>query len=138
MFLDELKVPDLHGFAWSATEKLETKFGPGATVLAEVRKKTKGALQALLGEKTGEKLWKAVRGLDDTRLESDKPRKSVSSEVNVGTLLSSLSRANAPRSTRSGLKAMKSSASSSMTLRQTSRAACAPSAAERARSRSSS
>lgn len=82
-FLDGLKVPDLHGFAHSAVEKLEEKFGAGSAALREVRRKTKGALQSVLGEKTGERLWKACRGIDDTKLESDKPRKSVSSEVNV-------------------------------------------------------
>ena len=48
------------------------------------------SLQKLLGKGTGEKMWKAARGLDDTRLESDKPRKSVSAEVNVSSRLSFL------------------------------------------------
>ncbi|EJD46175.1 DNA repair protein [Auricularia subglabra TFB-10046 SS5] len=81
-FLAGLKVADLHGFAWNATKKLEEKFGAGATVIAEVRKRSKGALSAVLGPKTGEKLWKAARGIDETPLESDKPRKSVSAELN--------------------------------------------------------
>jgi len=36
-----------------------------------------------LGKGTGEILYNAVRGIDEKKLESDKPRKSVSCEINV-------------------------------------------------------
>ena len=40
-----------------------------------------------LGKGTGETLYKAVRGIDEKKLESDKPRKSVSCEINVRLLI---------------------------------------------------
>ena len=42
-----------------------------------------GTLINALGKLTGETLYNAVRGIDDKKLESDKPRKSVSCEINV-------------------------------------------------------
>lgn len=40
-----------------------------------------------LGKATGETLYNALRGIDDKKLESDKPRKSVSCEINVSVNL---------------------------------------------------
>jgi len=40
-----------------------------------------------LGKGTGEILYKAIRGIDEKKLESDKPRKSVSCEINVSFLI---------------------------------------------------
>ena len=56
------------------------------TTLGELAKKSKGVLIDALGKGTGETLYDAVRGIDDKKLESDKPRKSVSCEINVSGL----------------------------------------------------
>jgi DNA repair protein REV1 len=53
------------------------------STLGELTKKSKGTLISALGKSTGETLYNAVRGIDDKKLESDKPRKSVSCEINV-------------------------------------------------------
>ena len=53
------------------------------STLGELAKKSKGTLISALGKSTGETLYNAVRGIDDKKLESDKPRKSVSCEINV-------------------------------------------------------
>jgi DNA repair protein REV1 len=76
-----LPITAIHGVGWSIRDKLEEKFK--AENLGDLLDKSKDALKKLLGEKTGDKIWKAIRGIDDTPLESDKPRKSVSAEVNV-------------------------------------------------------
>ncbi|KAF8579478.1 DNA repair protein [Ramaria rubella] len=80
--LAPLDIEDLRGFGWSTKSKLEAKFG--VTTLGELVKRPKGALCDALGKKTGETLWKAVRGIDDTKIESDRVRKSVSCEINYG------------------------------------------------------
>lgn len=53
------------------------------TTLGELASRSKGVLCDALGRATGEKLYNAIRGIDDKKLESDKPRKSVSCEINV-------------------------------------------------------
>ncbi|KAG8966336.1 deoxycytidyl transferase [Tulasnella sp. 419] len=80
--LAPLPITSVHGVGHSIRDKIKEKFG--ATTLGELLDTPKEALKKLLGEKTGEKIWKAVRGVDDTPLESDKPRKSVSADVNYG------------------------------------------------------
>ncbi|KAH7098559.1 hypothetical protein BKA62DRAFT_364397 [Auriculariales sp. MPI-PUGE-AT-0066] len=82
--MKDLKVTDLRGFAHNARQKLEAKFGADGAMIREVVKHSEGVLSTLLGPKTGSKLYKAVRGIDGTPLQSDKPRKSVSAEVNYG------------------------------------------------------
>lgn len=79
--LAPLDIEDLRGFGWSTRSKVEAKFG--VTTLGELAKRPKGALCDALGKKTGETLWKAVRGIDETKIESDRVRKSVSCEINV-------------------------------------------------------
>jgi DNA repair protein REV1 len=76
-----LDIADLHGFGYSTRQKAEEKLG--ATTLGELMKKSKGVLCDALGKATGETLYNAIRGIDDRQLESDKPRKSVSCEINV-------------------------------------------------------
>ena len=56
------------------------------TTLGDLAKKSKGVLIDALGKATGKTLYDAVRGIDDKKLESDKPRKSVSCEINVSGL----------------------------------------------------
>ena len=80
-FLAPLDIADLHGFGWSSKQKAIAKLG--VSTLGELAKKSKGTLISVLGKSTGETLYNAVRGIDDKKLESDKPRKSVSCEINV-------------------------------------------------------
>ncbi|KAH7928136.1 DNA repair protein [Leucogyrophana mollusca] len=80
--LEPLDIDDLHGFGYSTRQKAKEKLG--ATNLGELLKKSKGALCDALGKGTGETLYKAMRGIDERRLESDKPRKSVSCDINYG------------------------------------------------------
>jgi DNA repair protein REV1 len=80
-FLAPLDIADLHGFGWSTKQKAQEKLG--VTTLGELATKSKGLLMAALGRGTGETLYNAIRGVDDKQLESDKPRKSVSCEINV-------------------------------------------------------
>jgi DNA repair protein REV1 len=83
-FLAPLDICDLHGFGWSTKQKAQEKIG--VTNLGELAKKSKGQLIDALGKATGENLYNALRGVDDRKLESDKPRKSVSCEINVSWL----------------------------------------------------
>jgi DNA repair protein REV1 len=76
-----LDISDLHGFGWSTKQKAQEKLG--VTNLGELAKKSKASLMDALGKGTGEILYNAVRGIDEKKLESDKPRKSVSCEINV-------------------------------------------------------
>lgn len=50
----------------------------------ELQKLSLGVLQTELGRKMGEQLRKMCRGLDDTKLNLEHVRKSVSAEVNYG------------------------------------------------------
>jgi DNA repair protein REV1 len=77
----ELDVVDLHGFAGAVRDKAIASFG--TSKLRNMVGESKGALQRALGDKNGERVWNAIRGIDERVLESDKPRKSVSADVNV-------------------------------------------------------
>ncbi|KAI0344985.1 DNA repair protein [Trametopsis cervina] len=81
-FMDTLDIDDLHGFGSAAHQKSQEKLG--ATSLRELAKKSKSVLCDALGKGTGETLYKAIRGIDDKKLESDKPRRSVSCDINYG------------------------------------------------------
>lgn len=80
-FMDDLDIDDLHGFGYAAHQKAQEKLG--TTALREIAKKSKAVLCEALGKGTGETLYKIVRGIDDKKLESDKPRRSVSCDINV-------------------------------------------------------
>ncbi|KAG1856657.1 hypothetical protein DFJ58DRAFT_716051 [Suillus subalutaceus] len=80
--LAPLDIDDLHGFGHSTRQKAKEKLG--ATNLGELAKKSKAALCDALGKTTGETLYNAIRGIDERKLESDKPRKSVSCDINYG------------------------------------------------------
>ena len=80
-FLAPLDIDDLHGFGYSARQKAEDRLG--TTNLGELLKKSRGILCEVMGKATGEMLYKALRGIDDRPLESDKLRKSVSCDINV-------------------------------------------------------
>jgi DNA repair protein REV1 len=92
-FLAPLKLDDLHGFGRATSQKAQEKLG--TTVLGELRKKSKSALCDSLGKGIGETVWKATRGIDDKKLESDKLRKSVSCDINVSLVLSIIASINA-------------------------------------------
>jgi len=85
-FLAPLDIANLHGFGHSTKQKAQDKLG--VTTLGELAKMSKGSLCDALGKTTGETLYKAIRGIDDKKLESDKPRKSVSCEINASPVLS--------------------------------------------------
>lgn len=85
-FLAPLDIADLHGFGCSSKQKALEKLG--VTQLGELMEKSKGSLSDALGRSTGETLYNTLRGIDDRKLESDKPRKSVSCEINVSRLIS--------------------------------------------------
>ncbi|KAG0706469.1 hypothetical protein DFH29DRAFT_798311 [Suillus ampliporus] len=80
--LAPLDIDDLHGFGHSTRQKANEKLG--VTNLGELAKKSKAALCDALGKTTGETLYNAIRGIDDRKLESDRPRKSVSCDINYG------------------------------------------------------
>ena len=81
LILDPLDIKDLHGFGNSAKQKAVGKLGTSS--LAELMKKPKGVLCDTFGKGTGEMLYNVLRGVDERKLASDKPRKSVSCDINV-------------------------------------------------------
>ena len=83
-FIAPLDITDLWGFGYSTKQKAQDKLG--TTLLGELAGKSKSVLSDALGKSTGETLYNAIRGIDHTKLESDKPRKSVSCEINVRVL----------------------------------------------------
>ena len=80
-FLAPLPVDLIWGVGWSMRKKAEEKLG--VRTIGELATKSKAALAAVFGPKTGEMLWGAARGLSDQKIESSKKRKSVSAEINV-------------------------------------------------------
>lgn len=80
-FLAPLDIDQLHGFGYTARQKALDKLG--STNLGELTKKSKATLCEALGKGMGETLYNALRGVDERQLESDKPRKSVSCDINV-------------------------------------------------------
>lgn len=79
--LDPLDIKDLHGFGNSTKQKVVEKLGTSS--LGELMNKPKGVLCDVLGKGMGEILYNALRGVDERKLASDKPRKSVSCDINV-------------------------------------------------------
>ncbi|KAH9039423.1 hypothetical protein EDB84DRAFT_1397049 [Lactarius hengduanensis] len=80
--LPDLDIQDLHGFGRAARDKASEKLG--TTNLGELAGRSKAALCDALGNAMGETLYNSIRGKDDRKLESDKPRKSVSCDINYG------------------------------------------------------
>lgn len=83
-FLAPLEITDLHGFGRHTKKKALEKLG--TTKLGELARRSKSQLIDCLGKSTGETLYNGLRGIDDKKLESDKPRKSVSCEINVSAI----------------------------------------------------
>lgn len=80
-FIAPLTITDLHGFGSSIKQKAQEKLG--STILETLANKSKAVLCEALGKASGEVLYNAIRGIDEKKLESDKPRKSVSCEITV-------------------------------------------------------
>ncbi|CAE6355618.1 unnamed protein product [Rhizoctonia solani] len=78
----DLDIASIHGFAGAVRDKAIMQLG--TSKLGDLAKHSKPKLQRALGDKSGERIWNAIRGIDDRALESDKPRKSVSADVNYG------------------------------------------------------
>ncbi len=76
-----LDIQDLHGFGRATRERANEKLG--TSNLGELAGRSKVVLCEALGKSTGETLYNAIRGVDERKLESDKPRKSVSCDINV-------------------------------------------------------
>lgn len=85
-FLAPLNIIDLHGFGRSHEQKAQDKLG--TTNLGDLLTKSKAVLCDDIGKTLGETLYNAIRGIDHRKLESHKPRKSVSCEINVRSSLS--------------------------------------------------
>jgi len=51
--------------------------------IGDLAKHPKGALVRVFGPAMGDKLYQAARGLDESKLQPDQKRKSVSAEINV-------------------------------------------------------
>ncbi|CUS12655.1 unnamed protein product, partial [Tuber aestivum] len=82
-FLDDIRVRDLPGFGHNITKKVEEHFR--ADTVRMVKGISRERLKAELGEKTGEKLWRYCRGIDDTLVGQDaSERKTISVDVNYG------------------------------------------------------
>ncbi|KAG0635542.1 hypothetical protein HOY80DRAFT_1004229 [Tuber brumale] len=82
-FLDDIRVRDLPGFGYNITKKVEEHFK--ADTVRLVKGISKERLKVELGEKTGEKLWRYCRGIDDTLVGQDaSERKTISVDVNYG------------------------------------------------------
>lgn len=79
--LGTLEVTSLPGVAYSIGGKLEEL---GIKFVSDIRATSKERLTAVLGPKTGEKLWEYARGIDRAEVGDVQPRKSVSAEVSWG------------------------------------------------------
>lgn len=80
-FLVDVDVDQLHGFGYALRGKAETAYG--TTNLVKLGQVKKELLVRTFGKKTGEIIWNASRGIDNSELQSDKPRQSVSCDINV-------------------------------------------------------
>lgn len=69
------------GVGYQNKKKAEEKLG--IENIGDLLKHPKGTLVRVFGPAMGDKLWKAARGQDDSKLQPDQKRKSVSAEINV-------------------------------------------------------
>ncbi|XP_032663618.1 DNA repair protein REV1 [Odontomachus brunneus] len=80
-YIRTLNVRDLPGVGGTTTHKLREM---NVCTCEELQSVSLGVLQKEFGKKMGEQLYKMCRGLDDTKLNLEHVRKSVSAEVNYG------------------------------------------------------
>lgn len=83
-FLAPLDVEDFPSVGGSIRSRMEEKFG--TTIVGELTELSRGNIRAVLGPKTGDMVWGYIRGADERRIEPHKERKSISAEMNVGSL----------------------------------------------------
>ncbi|XP_017887122.1 DNA repair protein REV1 isoform X2 [Ceratina calcarata] len=79
--INTLNVQDLPGVGWSTTHKLNSI---NIRTCAELQTISLATLQKDFGKKTGELLYNICRGIDNSKLNLEHVRKSVSAEVNYG------------------------------------------------------
>ncbi|XP_011701619.1 PREDICTED: DNA repair protein REV1 [Wasmannia auropunctata] len=80
-FIRSFSIRDLPGVGGTTTYKLRKM---NVHTCEDLQKISLGVLQKEFGKKMGEQLYKMCRGLDDTKLNLEYVRKSVSAEVNYG------------------------------------------------------
>lgn len=86
--IEHMCIDELHGFGPAARTRALERLG--AATLGELAKKPRAVLCDALGRQAGSDLYDIMRGVDRKKLESDKPRRSVSAEINVSIVHSSL------------------------------------------------
>lgn len=79
--IEHLCIDELHGFGLAARTRALERLG--AATLGELAKKPRAVLCDALGARAGADLYDVIRGVCRKKLESDKPRRSVSAEINV-------------------------------------------------------
>ncbi|XP_046753704.1 DNA repair protein Rev1 isoform X2 [Diprion similis] len=80
-YMSTINIRDLPGVGATMTHKLN---GMGVFTCAELQSVAIRELQKELGKKTGEMVYNMSRGIDNTKLNLEHVRKSVSAEVNYG------------------------------------------------------
>ncbi|KAL0130827.1 hypothetical protein PUN28_002440 [Cardiocondyla obscurior] len=80
-YIQTFNIRDLPGVGGTTTYKLHKL---NVRTCEDLQKISLGVLQKEFGKKTGEQLYKMCRGLDDSKLNLEYVRKSVSAEVNYG------------------------------------------------------
>uniref|UniRef100_A0A7S3A6R9 DNA polymerase kappa n=1 Tax=Rhodosorus marinus TaxID=101924 RepID=A0A7S3A6R9_9RHOD len=80
-YVADLPVRDLPGVGWSTGGKLQEL---GVERCDDLQRRSLSQLQALVGEKNGESLYRACRGQDDKQVQPMKVRKSLGAEASWG------------------------------------------------------
>ncbi|CAG7846701.1 DNA repair protein REV1; AltName: Full=Rev1-like terminal deoxycytidyl transferase [Serendipita indica DSM 11827] len=81
-FLAPLPLDMIWGVGYANKRKAEEKLG--VFTIGDLQSQSKSLLIKTFGPSMGEKLFKAAKGQDDTKLQPDQKRKSVSAEINFG------------------------------------------------------
>jgi nucleotidyltransferase/DNA polymerase involved in DNA repair len=71
------------GVGYATKKKAEEKLN--ITTIGDLQPHPKPTLVKVFGPAMGEKLYKAAKGLDDSKLQPDQRRKSVSAEINASS-----------------------------------------------------
>jgi DNA repair protein REV1 len=69
------------GVGYATKKKAEEKLS--INTIGDLQPHSKSTLVKVFGPAMGEKLYRAAKGLDDSKLQPDQKRKSVSAEINV-------------------------------------------------------
>ncbi|KAG8803064.1 deoxycytidyl transferase [Serendipita sp. 398] len=81
-FLAPLPLDAIWGVGYSIKKKAEERLR--ITKISDIESHSKGTLIKVFGPAMTDRLMKAAKGLDDTKLQPDQKRKSVSAEINFG------------------------------------------------------